>query len=265
MGAIVDLVADVGEGFGAYRMGDDDALLNVVTSANIACGFHAGDPRIMDGTVRACTHRGVAVGAHPGFPDLAGFGRRAMDLTFEEVRSDTLYQVGALQAFAAANGTHLAHVTPHGRLGNLVVTDRKYAEAVADAVASYNPSLIVLTQEGELADVCRKQGLPLAILGLADRAYQGDGTLVRRSEPGAVISDKSEVAERAVRMVTDGVVTGISGGEVPVACDSVLLHGDTPGAIELARSVREQLVAAGVEIASLAMVLAAKDTTGNAG
>ncbi|MFI1335593.1 LamB/YcsF family protein [Streptomyces sp. NPDC020845] len=254
----VDLVADLGEGFGAYTMGDDEALLSVLTSANIACGFHAGDPRIMDATVRHCVERGVAVGAHPSFPDLVGFGRRAMDLTPDEVRTDTLYQMGALQAFAAAHGTRVRHVAPHGRLGNLVATRQDYAAAVADAVASLDRSLIVLAQDGALAEAARARGLRVGIVGIADRAYRDDGTLVPRSEPGAVIHDGGEIAARTVRMVTEGVVRGVGGRDIPVACDTVLLHGDTPGAIALAHRVREELLAAGVRIAPLTEVLDAK-------
>ncbi|MER5182349.1 5-oxoprolinase subunit PxpA [Streptomyces sp. NPDC002896] len=255
----VDLVADLGEGFGAYAMGDDEALLDVLTSANIACGFHAGDPRIMDATVRHCVQRGVAVGAHPSFPDLVGFGRRAMDLSPDEVRTDMLYQIGALQAFAAAHGTRVQHVAPHGRLGNLVAIRPDYAAAVADAVASVDGSLIVLAQDGELADAARGRGLRVGIVGIADRAYRDDGTLVPRSEPGAVIHDVGEIAERTIRMVTEGVVRSVGGHDIPVQCDTVLLHGDTPGAIALARRVREELLAAGVEITALTDVLDGRD------
>lgn len=244
----VDLVADLGEGFGAYRMGDDDALLDVLTSANIACGFHAGDPRIMDATVSACVRQGVAVGAHPGFPDLAGFGRRAMELTPDEVRTDVLYQIGALQAFAAAHGTRVRHVAPHGRLGNLVATRADYAVAVADAVAALDPSLIVLAQDGELAEAARARDLRVGIVGIADRAYADDGTLVPRNQPGAVLHDEAEIAERTVRMVTEGVIESVGGRDIPVACDTVLLHGDTPGAVALAHRVRKELLAAGVRI-----------------
>ncbi|GHC97699.1 UPF0271 protein [Streptomyces violarus] len=251
----VDLVADLGEGFGAYTMGDDEALLEMLTSANVACGFHAGDPRIMDATVRTCVANRVAVGAHPSFPDLAGFGRRAMDLTPEEVRTDVLYQIGALQAFAVAHGTRVRHVAPHGRLGNLVAVRADYARAVVDAVASLDESLIVLAQDGELADAARARGLRVGIVGIADRAYRDDGTLVPRSEPGAVIHDPDEVARRTLRMVTEGVIRSADGKDIPVACDTVLLHGDSPGAIALARRIREELLAAGVEIASLDKVL----------
>ncbi|MEY9834913.1 LamB/YcsF family protein [Streptacidiphilus sp. EB103A] len=251
----VDLVADLGEGFGAYTMGDDEALLDVLTSANIACGFHAGDPRIMDATVRHCVERGVAVGAHPSFPDLVGFGRRAMDLSPDEVRTDVLYQVGALQAFAAAHGTRVRHVAPHGRLGNLVATRRDYAHAVVDAIASLDRSLIVLAQDGELADAARAGGLRLGIVGIADRAYRDDGTLVPRGEAGAVIQDEREIAERTVRMVTEGVIRSAGGRDIPVVCDTVLLHGDTPGAVPLAHRIRKELLAADVEIAPLSEVL----------
>lgn len=255
---MVDLVADLGEGFGAYTMGDDEAVLDVLTSANIACGFHAGDPRIMDATVRHCVRRGVAVGAHPSFPDLVGFGRRAMDLTPDEVRTDTLYQIGALRAFATAHHTRVRHIAPHGRLGNLVATRPDYAEAVADAVESLDPSLIVLAQDGALADAARARGLWVGIVGIADRAYRDDGTLVPRSEPDAVIHDPGEIAERTVRMVTEGVVRTAGGRDLPVECDTVLLHGDTPGAITLAHRIRGELLAAGVRIAPLADVLDAK-------
>lgn len=247
----VDLVADLGEGFGAYTMGDDEALLGMLTSANVACGFHAGDPRIMDATVRRCVEKHVAVGAHPGFPDLAGFGRRAMELTPDEVRTDVLYQIGALQAFASAHGTRVRHVAPHGRLGNLVAVRADYARAVVEAVASLDETLIVLAQDGQLADAARERGLRVAIVGIADRAYRDDGTLVPRSEPGAVIHDPGEIARRTLRMVTEGVIRSVGGRDIPVACDTVLLHGDTPGAIALAGRIRAQLLAAGVEIARL--------------
>lgn len=247
----VDLVADLGEGFGAYRMGDDDALLDVLTSANIACGFHAGDPRIMDATVASCVRRGVAVGAHPSFPDLVGFGRRAMDLTADEVRTDVLYQLGALHAFAVAHGTRVRHIAPHGRLGNLVATRADYAAAVVGAVESFDRELIVLAQDGELATAARSAGLRVAVVGIADRAYRDDGTLVPRSEPGAVIHDETEIAERTVRMVTEGVIRSVGGQDIPVDCDTVLLHGDTPGAVALAYRVREELLSAGVTIAPL--------------
>lgn len=256
MGRTVDLVADLGEGFGPWRMGDDEALLDILTSANIACGFHAGDSQIMDATVRACVARGVGVGAHPSFPDLQGFGRRDMGLTADEVRTDVLYQLGALQAIAAFHGTNVAHIAPHGRLGNLVAVREDYADAVATAARRVNPELIVLAQDGALADAARAAGLRVGIVGIADRAYQDDGTLVPRSEPGAVIHDGDEIERRTIRMVVDGVIDSQNGVPIPVACDTVLVHGDTAGAVSLARRIRAGLEAAGVEIAPLAGWLA---------
>lgn len=258
MGPSVDLVADLGEGFGAYSMGDDAALLEVVSSANIACGFHAGDPDIMNETVAECVRRGVSIGAHPSFPDLRGFGRRAMDLTADEVRNDVLYQFGALTAFAAYHGVSVAHIAPHGRLGNLVATRADYAAAVADAAARVNPDLIVLAQDGELASAAAARQLPVAIVGIADRAYEADGTLVPRSRPGAVIHDPSAIVDRTVRMVCEGLIDTVAGTDLAIVADTVLLHGDTPGAVQLARQVRAELESAGVTIAPLAQVLAAK-------
>ncbi|GLJ61412.1 UPF0271 protein [Microbacterium barkeri] len=248
----IDLVADLGEGFGAWRMGDDAALLDILTSANIACGFHAGDPQIMDETVRSCVQRGVGIGAHPSFPDRQGFGRRDMGLTADEVRADVLYQIGALQAFAAFHGARVAHVAPHGRLGNLVAVREDYADAVTAAARRLDPELIILAQDGMLADAARAAGLRVGIVGIADRAYEDDGTLVRRSEPGAVIHDAEEIRRRTVRMVVDGVIESRNGVLIPVTCDTVLVHGDTAGAVALAQEIRRGLEAAGVEIAPLA-------------
>ena len=248
----IDLVADLGEGFGPWRMGDDAALLDILTSANIACGFHAGDPRIMDETVRACVQRGVGIGAHPAFPDLQGFGRRDMGLTAEEVRTYVLYQFGALQAIATYHGAKVTHLAPHGRLGNLVAVREDYADAVASAARRTDPELIVLAQDGKLADAARAAGLRVGIVGIADRAYEDDGTLVRRSEPGAVIHDSDEIRQRTVRMVVDGVIESRNGVLIPVACDTVLVHGDTAGAVALAQQIRSGLEAAGVVIAPLA-------------
>lgn len=252
MGRKIDLVADLGEGFGPWRMGDDSALLDVLSSANIACGFHAGDPQIMDQTVRECIARGVGIGAHPSFPDRQGFGRRDMGLTAEEVRTDVLYQLGALQAVAAYHGSAVTHLAPHGRLGNLVAVREDYAAAVAEAARRVDPELIVLAQDGALADAARAQGLRVGIVGIADRAYADDGTLVRRSEPGAVIHDAEEIRRRTVRMVVDGVIESRGGVQIPVACDTVLVHGDTAGAVALAKQIRAGLEAEGVEIAPLA-------------
>jgi 5-oxoprolinase (ATP-hydrolysing) subunit A len=261
----VDLVADLGESFGPWTMGNDAALLDMLTSANIACGFHGGDPRVMDRTVADCVARGVGIGAHPSFPDLVGFGRRAMDLAEDEVRTDVLYQLGALSAFARAHRTKVTHLSPHGRLGNLVVQRADYARAVADAVAAFDPELVILVQEGELARVARERGLRIAMVGIADRAYTDEGTLVPRSEPGAVLHDPEEVTARTVRMVTEGVITSRNGVDLPIVADSVVLHGDGPAALELAARIRAALGAAGVRFAGLAEVLATKSGASKSG
>ena len=232
-------------------MGDDAALLEVVSSANIACGFHAGDPRIMDRTVADCVARGVNIGAHPSFPDLVGFGRRTVDATAEEVRTDVTYQLGALQAFARAHGTRVSHLAPHGRLGNLVAVREDYARAVVDAVERVDPDLIVLAQDGQLAERAAAAGLPVAIVGIADRAYRQDGTLVPRTEDGAVVTDGREIARRAVRMVREGVVETIDGNDLPVRADTILLHGDSAEAVSISRTVREALEAADVTVTPL--------------
>ncbi|MBC3191089.1 5-oxoprolinase subunit PxpA [Pseudonocardia sp. C8] len=260
MTTAIDVVADLGEAYGAYRMADDSAMLRLVSSANLACGFHAGDPRVMDATVAACRRAGVSVGAHPGFPDLVGFGRRDMTLTRDEIRTDVLYQVGALSAFTTAHRTAIAHLTAHGRLGNLVVTETEYALGVADAVEQFDPGLIILTQEGELARIARERGLEVGIIGMADRAYLDDGTLVPRRETGAVIHDEDVVAARTVRMVTEGLVESINGKDLPVTCDTVLVHGDSPGAVALATRIRADLEEAGVRIAPVGEILADRST-----
>lgn len=253
----IALIADLGEAFGAYRIGDDEALLDLLTAANVACGFHAGDPHVMHATVAACAARGVAVGAHPGFRDLVGFGRRTIEMSADEVRDEVLYQLGALSAFARAHGVPITHVTPHGRLGNLCVTDPEYSRGVLDAVAAFDPGMPVVVQAGELQRQARERGLPVAVIGLADRAYNPDGTLVSRRLPGAVIHDPDAIVERVARIVEQGTVVATDGTVLEVPCDAVLIHGDTPGAIDLARRVRADLVARGVEPTTIAEAMAA--------
>nr|WP_306422777.1 5-oxoprolinase subunit PxpA [Paenarthrobacter aurescens] len=255
---IIDLVADLGEGFGAYTIGDDSELLEIVTSANIACGFHAGDPDIMAATVAQCVRRGVGIGAHPSFPDLRGFGRRDMGLTASEVQNDVVYQLGALNGFAAFQGTKVTHLAPHGRLGNLVAVRADYARAVADAAARVDRELIVVAQEGELAVASRAAGLDVAIVGIVDRAYQEDGTLVPRSQPGAVLHDAAEIVERTIRMVVEGKIRCANGADLDIDVDTLLLHGDNAGAVDLARKIRAELISAGVRIAPVAEVMDAK-------
>ncbi len=245
----IDLVADIGEGFSSYSIGDDERLLDTLTSANVACGFHAGDPRTMEVSVRSCVRRGVSLGAHPSFPDLAGFGRRAMSLSRDELRTDALYQIGALEAFARAAGTRVTHLSPHGMLGNLVATDRHYAVGVADAVEAYAGELVVFTMSGELEREARSRGIPVAIMGMIDRAHEDDGTLVSRREPGAVIHEPAEIVDRALSMVLDGSVTSRHGRHIEIDCQSLLMHGDNLASIEAAEQVRAALVAEGVTIA----------------
>ncbi|MGO2660517.1 LamB/YcsF family protein [Mycetocola reblochoni] len=258
----IDLVADVGESYGAYRLGDD-SLLDSLSSANVACGFHAGDPVEMDRIVGLCVDRGVAVGAHPGFRDVVGFGRRRIQLSRAEVRAETLYQIGALSAFTRRHGTDVQHVTPHGALGNLCVEDELYAAGVLDAVIDVDPSLPVVTQEGVLAELARSAGVPVAITAMADRGYRADGSLVPRSEPGAVIHDRAALVERAVRMVRQRSVTSVEGTEVALDCATVLLHGDGDDAAPVAAAIRSALLAGGVEIAPIREVLARSAAAGD--
>jgi UPF0271 protein len=243
----IDLNADLGEGFGAWQLGDDDALLDVVTSANVACGFHAGDPALMRRVCRLAAARGVAVGAQVGYRDLAGFGRRRIEYDPGELRDDILYQIGALEAFCRVAGDRVRYVKPHGALYNTAAVDAGQAAAVVAAVSDYDRALPVLCQPGSvLATAAAEAGLTMVAEGFADRAYSADGTLVPRSAAGAVIHDADAVAERAMRMALDGAVTSVDGTEVRCRVRSICVHGDTPGAVDLARRVREALAAAGV-------------------
>jgi UPF0271 protein len=250
---VVDLNADLGEGFGAWTLGDDAAMLDVVTSANVACGFHAGDPIGIRRTVRAAAERGVVVGAHVGYRDLAGFGRRAMDVPSAELQADVVYQLGALQALAAAEGTTVRYVKPHGALYNTAQVDERVARDVAEAVAAVDPTLVLLGLPGSAAlAAAAAAGLPTAAEAFADRAYAPAGTLLPRSEPGAVLHDPALVAARMVRLATEGVVEAVDGSLVPVRADSICVHGDSPGAVDMARALREALAAAGVTITPFA-------------
>lgn len=253
----IDLNCDLGESYGRYGLGDDEAMLGVVTSANVACGLHAGDPMVMARTVRLAAGRGVAVGAHPGYPDLQGFGRRDMGLTPAEIEAFILYQLGALAAFAVAAGTRLAHVKPHGALYNAVARDEGLAAAVARAVAAFDRQLIVVTLPySALARAAHALGLRVAHEGFVDRAYCADGSLAPRNLPGAVIHDPEQATARAVRMVTRGVVETLDGQEIPLRLDTLCVHGDTPGAARIAAGLRAALQAAGVAVVPLAQVLA---------
>lgn len=244
----ISLMADLGESFGAYELIDDEQLLDIVTVANVACGFHAGDPQVMDRTVAACVNRGVDVGAHPGFRDLAGFGRRAIDMTSYEVYTDTLYQIGALGAVLSAHRSAMTHVTPHGRLGNLVVTEPKYADGVADAVLAFDPTLTVVTQEGALARAARDRDLTVAIMGLADRQYLADGTLMSRRQPGAVHTDPEMATAQVRQLLTQSSVLADDGTDVSVHCDTILVHGDTPGVKAIGDAIRDLLRGLNIEL-----------------
>lgn len=247
----IDLNADLGESFGAWTMGADDKLLGVVTSANVACGFHAGDPLTMRRTAADAAARGVRVGAHPAYRDLAGFGRRFLDVAPDELAADVLYQLGALDAACRAAGTRVRYVKPHGALYNAIVHHEAQARAVVEAVAAFDASLPILGLPGSaVLREAERAGLRPVVEAFADRAYTPAGTLVSRREPGAVLHDPQQVAARMVRLVTEGVITAVDGNEVTVAAESICVHGDSPGAVDMARQVRLALEAAGVRIGS---------------
>lgn len=246
----VDLNADLGEGFGVWTLGDDDAMLDIVTSANVACGFHAGDPARLVRVCRAAAERGVRVGAQVSYRDLAGFGRRFIDAAAEELAADVMYQIGALSALATAAGTTVSYVKPHGALYNAIVTHRDQARAVATAVHAVDPGLLVLGLPGSVFfDEARELGLQTVAEAFADRAYRPDGRLVSRREPGAVLEDADEIADRVVSMVTAGRITAVDGSVVEVPVDSICVHGDSPGAVQIATAVRGRLIARGVKLA----------------
>ena len=255
--ATIDLNADLGEGFGRWTLTDDEALIDVVTSANVACGFHAGDPSTMRRVCELAAARGVRIGAQVSYRDLAGFGRRSMDVPRSELADEIAYQLGALDGFARAAGSAVAYLKPHGALYNRVVRDRQQAAAVVDAVLAYRRAsgraLPVLGLPGSaLLAAAEAAGLPVVAEAFADRAYTAEGTLLPRTEPGAVLHDPDQVVARAVRMARDGEVLAVDGTTVPVRARSLCVHGDTPGAAALALRVREALAAAGVGVEAFA-------------
>jgi 5-oxoprolinase (ATP-hydrolysing) subunit A len=249
----VDLNADLGESYGAWRLGDDEALLDLVTSANVACGFHAGDPLTIRHTCARAVAGGVRIGAQVSYRDLAGFGRREMVVPPAELEAEVLYQLAALDGVARAVGGRVAYVKPHGALYNRAVWDPEQAGAIAAAVRSYGPELPVLTLPGSaLALAAADAGLPVVAEAFADRAYNADGTLVRRGLPGAVLTDPGAVAARVTRLVTTGLMRAADGSDLTVTARSVCLHGDTPGAVRMARAVRAALTGAGVSLVPFA-------------
>jgi UPF0271 protein len=248
----IDLNSDLGESFGPWPMGQDAVLMASITSANVACGFHAGDPGVMRETVALAKQHNVAIGAHPGFPDLVGFGRREMQATPREVEDFVVYQVAALAGVAAAQGVGLQHVKSHGALYNQACRDRGLADAIARAVASLDRSLILFGLPGsELLSAGERAGLRVAAEIFADRAYEPDGSLASRRRPGAVIHDAAVVVDRAVKMVRDREVVATDGSTLRLDADTMCLHGDTPGSAELARKIRQGLESAGIRVARL--------------
>ena len=247
----IDINSDLGEGYGAWAMGDDEAMLSLVTSANIACGFHAGDPAGILRTLRAAAERGVAVGAHVSYPDRVGFGRRDMDVASADLTADVLYQIGALQGLARAAGTRVAYVKPHGALYNRIAMDPRQGRDVIAAVKAADADLVLMGLAGSpLLDLARAEGLAVAAEAFADRAYTPAGALVSRREPGAVLHDPGLVARRMLRLAREGTLEAVDGSTIRVAARSICVHGDSPGAVEIARELRRTLEAGGVAVRS---------------
>ena len=238
----IDLNSDLGESFGAWRMGDDAAMLDIVTSANVACGFHAGDPAGILQTLKAAAAKNVTIGAHVAYPDKVGFGRRNMDLASDELTADVIYQIGALQGLAKAAGTSVRYVKPHGALYNTIAHDRRQAMAVIEAIRAIDPALVLVALAGSpLIELARSEGLQCVAEAFADRAYTSEGTLVSRREPGAVLHDPVLVAQRMLRLVQSGSIEAIDGSLVRIEADSICVHGDSPAAVEMARELRRVL------------------------
>jgi 5-oxoprolinase (ATP-hydrolysing) subunit A len=251
----IDINSDTGESFGAYTIGHDEGLFRSITSANVAAGFHAGDPSVLRATIRLAKTRGVAVGAHPGFPDLVGFGRRELNVTAQEAEDFVLYQIAAVAGVAAAEGVPLQHVKPHGALFNMAVRNADLASAIARAVAAFDKTLILFGLPGsEILNAGRAAGLRIAAEVFADRAYEPDGSLASRRKPGSVIHDAGAVVARAVRMVKEGTVVAIDGSVVPLEANTICVHGDTPGSDDLAAKIRAGLEAAGVIVRAIGAV-----------
>lgn len=245
----IDLNCDLGESFGAYKMGMDEGILPFITSANIACGFHGGDPLIMERTVALCKVHGVRPGAHPGFPDLNGFGRRNMNLSPKEVKACVTYQIGALKAFCDSATIRLYHVKPHGALYNMAAVDYKLAAAICEAIHDVDDSLVLLALSGsEMLRAAKECGLSYASEVFADRAYERDGTLVSRNQKGAVIEEKEAAVKQVVRMAKEGRVRAINGEDISIKADSVCVHGDGRNALSFVKRIREELAVKGIEV-----------------
>ncbi len=248
----LNLNSDLGESFGAWEMGDDDAMLRIVNSANVACGFHAGDPLVMFNTVALAKKNGVSIGAHPGYPDLQGFGRRRMDIPLGELEAMLIYQIGALEACALAHGVRVSHVKPHGALSNIACADRKVADAIARAVHSLDPSLILLAPAAsQLIVAGREMGLPVVEEIFADRAYMDDGNLVPRSQPGAMVHGAEASLQHVMRMVEESALISINGKRIPVNPQSICVHGDNADAVATAQAIRDGLQKVGYRLATI--------------
>lgn len=249
----IDLNSDLGEGYGAWKMGDDEAMLDIVSSANVACGFHAGDPQGILTTLRQAAARGVAVGAHVSYPDRVGFGRRPMDVTSAELTADVIYQIGALQGLATAAGTRVSYVKPHGALYNTIAGDPRQADAVIAGIREVDPGLILMGLAGApILSRAQEAGLATVAEAFGDRAYTPQGHLVSRREAGAVLHDAKMVAARMVRLATEGVIEAIDGSTLTLKADSICVHGDSAGAVQMAQRIREGLIEAGVTVAPFA-------------
>ncbi|WJS86790.1 5-oxoprolinase subunit PxpA [Paracoccus sp. TOH] len=246
----IDLNSDLGEGYGAWTMGDDATMLGIVSSANVACGFHAGDPLTILATVREAAARGVAVGAHVSYPDRVGFGRRPMDVTHAELVADVIYQIGALQGICASAGTRVRYVKPHGALYNTIAVDPKQGAAVIEGIRAVDPALAMMGLAGtQILRQAAEAGLPTIAEAFADRAYRPDGQLVSRREAGAVLHDPEAVAARMLRLATEGEIEAADGSTLRLRADSICVHGDSPGAVAMAARIREALLAGGIAIA----------------
>lgn len=249
----IDLNSDLGESFGQWTMGDDAAILQIVSSANVACGFHAGSPAGILETLRAAKAQGVAVGAHVAYPDLVGFGRRNMDIASDELTADVIYQIGALQGLAQAVGTRVRYVKPHGALYNTIAHDKRQAEAVLDAILAFDASLPLVVLAGSpLLAWAQQKGVATVSEAFADRAYHADGSLVSRREPGAVLHDAGQVAARMLQLITGGGVESIEGVFTPIQADSICVHGDSAGALAMAQAIRNLFISQEIEVQAFA-------------
>lgn len=252
----IDLNSDLGESFGAYKIGSDANVIPLISSANVACGFHAGDPAVMAKTVALCKESGCALGAHPGYPDLVGFGRRNLAVSPAEAKAMTIYQIGALDAFCKAAGIKMQHVKPHGAMYNMAAKDAALAKAICEAIYEYDKDLILMGLAGsQMLVQAKEMGLKCAAEVFADRAYEEDGTLVARSKPGAMIEDEEEAVARVIRMIKEGKVTAITGKDIAITADSVCVHGDGPKALAFVEKLRNAFQVEGIAIVPLTEII----------